>query len=80
MSRKKTKSKPLVLVTGSAGKTGAPVVEQLLEHGYTVRALVHRKDARSARIEARGAGNLIPNKSTDYFQSNCIFHLQFSLN
>jgi len=31
-------SKPLILITGATGKTGAPVVEQLLERGYPVRA------------------------------------------
>jgi N-acyl-L-homoserine lactone synthetase len=31
-------SKPLILVTGATGKTGKPVVEQLLDRGYPVRA------------------------------------------
>ena len=52
MSRNETANKPLVLVTGSTGKTGAPVVEELLKRGYAVRALVHRKDARSERLQA----------------------------
>ena len=47
--------KPLILVTGSTGKTGAPVVEQLLERGYPVRALVHKIDGRSQRLESIGA-------------------------
>ncbi len=55
MSGSKTEGKPLVLVTGATGKTGAPVVEQLLERGYPVRALVHRNDERSERLEALGA-------------------------
>ncbi|MCH8961460.1 MAG: NmrA family NAD(P)-binding protein, partial [Bacteroidetes bacterium] len=40
----------LILVTGAAGKTGAAGVEQLLERGFPVRALVHRQDNRSARL------------------------------
>ncbi len=44
-----------ILVTGAAGKTGAPVVEQMLDRGFPVRALVRRRDDRSARLEALGA-------------------------
>jgi len=43
-------SKPLILVTGAAGKTGSPVAEQLIERGYPVRALVRRLDERSKRL------------------------------
>jgi len=46
---------PKILVTGAAGKTGAEVVEQLLGRGFPVRALVRRRDERSARLEALGA-------------------------
>ena len=46
---------PRILVMGAAGKTGAEVVEQLLEKGFPVRALVRRRDERSARLEALGA-------------------------
>ena len=46
---------PRILVTGAAGKTGAEVVEQLRERGFPVRALVRRRDERSARLEALGA-------------------------
>ena len=46
---------PRILVTGAAGKTGAEVVEQLREKGFPVRALVRRRDERSARLEALGA-------------------------
>ncbi|MCZ6858860.1 MAG: NmrA family NAD(P)-binding protein [Alphaproteobacteria bacterium] len=48
-------TKPLILVTGATGKTGAPVVEQMLDRGYNVRALVHRLDERSARLAGLGA-------------------------
>ena len=44
-----------ILVTGAAGKTGAAVVEQLLERGFPVRALVRRNDERSTRLETLGA-------------------------
>lgn len=48
-------SKPLVLVTGATGKTGAPVVEQLLARGYPVRALARRHDERSEALTRAGA-------------------------
>ena len=48
-------SKPLILVTGSTGKTGSPVVRQLLERGYPVRALVRRLDRRSQALANLGA-------------------------
>jgi uncharacterized protein YbjT (DUF2867 family) len=48
-------SKPKVLVTGATGKTGAAVVEQLLERDYPVRALVRVRDERSERLEQLGA-------------------------
>ncbi len=46
---------PTILVTGATGKTGALVVEQLIDKGFSVRALVHRRDKRSERLAARGA-------------------------
>ena len=48
-------SNPTILVTGATGKTGSAVVEQLLERGYPVRALIRRHDDRSARLETLGA-------------------------
>ena len=48
-------SKPIILVTGATGKTGNPVVEQLLALELPVRAFVHRIDERSERLEALGA-------------------------
>ena len=51
----KTNSDTRILVTGAAGKTGAAVVKQMLDRGFPVRALVHRSDDRSARLEALGA-------------------------
>ena len=47
--------KPTILVTGATGKTGAPVVRQLLERGYHVRAFVHKTDDRSKRLAELGA-------------------------
>ena len=47
--------KPRILVTGATGKTGSVVVAELLKAGYPVRAMVHRDDARSARLKAQGA-------------------------
>jgi NAD(P)H dehydrogenase (quinone) len=47
--------KPRVMVTGATGKTGSVVVSELLKAGYPVRALVHREDIRSARLQSQGA-------------------------
>ena len=47
--------KPRIIVTGATGKTGSVVVSELLKAGYRVRAMVHREDARSARLQAYGA-------------------------
>lgn len=44
-----------VLVTGATGKIGGAVAAQLLEKGMPTRALVHREDARSARLRELGA-------------------------
>ncbi len=44
-----------VLVTGATGKIGGAVTTQLLGQGITTRAMVHRDDARSARLRAQGA-------------------------
>ena len=48
-------STPRILVTGAAGKTGSAVVEQMLDRGFPVRALVRRTDERSARLASLGA-------------------------
>ena len=47
--------KPRIIVAGATGKTGSVVVSELLKAGYPVRAMVHREDARSARLQAYGA-------------------------
>src|SRR5258705_7556439 len=43
------------LVTGATGDTGGYTVEQLLRRGHAVRALAHREDDRSKRLEKMGA-------------------------
>src|SRR5262245_47354948 len=43
------------LVTGATGDTGGHAVGQLLARGHHVRALAHRNDARSTRLQERGA-------------------------
>jgi uncharacterized protein YbjT (DUF2867 family) len=48
-------TKPKILVTGAAGKTGNQVARQLLHAGYPVRALVRRTDERSNSLEGAGA-------------------------
>src|SRR5262249_19968607 len=47
--------KPRIIVTGATGKTGSIVVTELLKAGYPCRPMVHREDARSARLQAYGA-------------------------
>ena len=54
-----TNNKIPILVTGGAGKTGAAVVEQMLERGFPVRALVRRSDDRASRLESLGAEVLV---------------------
>ncbi len=48
-------AQPRILVSAAAGKTGTPVVEQLLARGFPVRALVRRRDVRAERLAAAGA-------------------------
>src|SRR6266404_2338855 len=48
-------SQGTVLVTGATGDTGGATVEQLLARGRHVRALAHRTDARSERLQDLGA-------------------------
>lgn len=43
------------LITGATGKTGVHTVNQLLEAGHAVRAMVHKEDERSAALRAAGA-------------------------
>jgi uncharacterized protein YbjT (DUF2867 family) len=48
-------TKPRILVTGSTGGVGAPLVAELLAKGFPVRAVVRALDVRSARLEKLGA-------------------------
>lgn len=48
-------SKPRILVLTAAGKTGMPIVLQLLDEGFPVTAFVHRADQRSDHLKAKGA-------------------------
>jgi len=48
-------TKPKILVTSAAGRTGAATVLQLLEKGFPVRAFVRRRDARSEALKNAGA-------------------------
>lgn len=54
-------SKPKVLVTGATGGTGVPVVSELVQMGHPVRALVRRKDSRSAELEKLGVEIAVAN-------------------
>ncbi|WP_422928085.1 NmrA family NAD(P)-binding protein [Singulisphaera sp. PoT] len=43
-----------VLVTGATGDTGRATIDELLARGHQVRALAHREDERSKRLQERG--------------------------
>ena len=44
-----------LLVTAATGKTGVYTVQNLINDGHAVRALVHHDDARSDALRALGA-------------------------
>ena len=48
-------SKATILVTSAAGHTGTPVVKELLQRGFSVRAFVRRQDVRSESLKRAGA-------------------------
>lgn len=48
-------TKPRILVTSAAGKTGSAVATQLLAREYPVRAFVHRQDERAHALQQAGA-------------------------
>ncbi len=48
-------TKPKILVTSAAGRTGSAAVLQLLKRGFPVRAFVRRRDGRSQILEQAGA-------------------------
>ncbi len=50
-----TGTDPMYLITAATGTTGTPAIENLLRAGRRVRALVHRRDERSARLAELGA-------------------------
>lgn len=52
-------TKPVIAVTGASGKTGAAVVRELRAMQFPVRAIVRKRDARSAQLEAIGAETVI---------------------
>jgi uncharacterized protein YbjT (DUF2867 family) len=43
------------LVTGATGKTGVYTIQQLLDQGHAVRAMVHSEDERSEALRKAGA-------------------------
>jgi NAD(P)H dehydrogenase (quinone) len=47
--------KPTTLIAGATGATGSAATKLLLERGFPVRALVHRGDERSRKLESQGA-------------------------
>ena len=48
-------SKPKILVTTAAGKTGFATAMQLLKAGYPIRAFVHRRNSHAIQLEKAGA-------------------------
>src|SRR5258708_34006784 len=43
-----------ILITGATGSTGKNAIKKLLELKVPVRALVHKKDARSEQLSTQG--------------------------
>lgn len=54
-------TKPRVLVTSAAGRTGMAAALELLRLGFPVRAFVHTDDARAARLRHAGAQTIVGN-------------------
>lgn len=54
-----TMSDPTFLVTGATGSTGAHAVRYLREADWSVRAMVHREDERSAALAEVGADVIV---------------------
>ena len=52
-------AKPKILVTGATGGTGYPVVAELLAKGFPVRAVVHKRDARSEALDRQGVETVV---------------------
>lgn len=48
-----------ILIIGATGKTGIPVVEQALQAGFHVRAVIRREDHRSEQLRLDGAETVI---------------------
>jgi NAD(P)H dehydrogenase (quinone) len=48
----------MILVTGAAGKTGRAIIQELMQRGETVRALVHRAD-QVASLKALGVEDVL---------------------
>ena len=48
-----------ILVMGATGKTGSPIVEQLIERGHLVRAMVRTLDARAEHLSGLGAETVV---------------------
>jgi len=48
-------TKPKILVTSAAGRTGAFTVQELLKKGFSVRAMVRRQDHRAKALAQAGA-------------------------
>jgi NAD(P)H dehydrogenase (quinone) len=67
---------PTTLVTAAAGKTGRHTALALLARGLPVRAMVHREDARSAALRARGAEIVVGNLSDVHDVRNALDGVQ----
>ena len=61
---------PRILVTGATGSTGYPVVKELIAKGFPVRAMVRKKDARSAALDKMGAETVV----ADMYDPDQLFH------
>ena len=65
-----------VFVTGGSGFVGTAVIDELLERGYGVNALAHRKEVRAGRVRSV-KGDLFDSKALDEGIRGCdaVIHL-----
>ena len=52
-------AKPKILVTGATGGTGYPVVAALVAKGFPIRAVVHKREARSEGLDRIGVETVV---------------------
>ena len=62
--------KPTILVTGATGKTGGAVARELRQRDWPVRAIIHKRDARSTALDALGIETVV----ADLYDPDQVLH------